>query len=150
MTKKKTQTPEAPAPAQKKARKPASKKKTTRDYIEELKQMIEMRTGRPFELWLTPQLRATAMNLVVLDRVQENLEKENVSASMTGSMGQQKIESNPLFVTYDKIQRTLLSQFEALGLSYTSKIKDQDGNGDKPSDPMAKLYEQAQQALDDN
>lgn len=141
MPKKKEPTP-APAqePAPKKPRKKATPKgPTSQQYITELKQMVEQRTGRPFEMWLTPQLRTTAMNMVILDRVQAQLEKDNVSSSMTGSMGQQKIESNPLFVTYDKLQRTLLMQFEALGLNYNTakgKVVPPDGDGQAEDDPV--------------
>ena len=40
------------------------------DYINELQTMIEQRTGKPCDLWLNPQIRAAAMNLVMLDKLQ--------------------------------------------------------------------------------
>ena len=98
---------------------------SVKQYTEELKAMIELRTGKAFELWLMPQLRATAQNMVLLDRIQEQIAiEDDLTTSMTGSMGQQKIDVNPLLLQSDKCQRTLLQQFEALGLNYiTAKGK---------------------------
>ena len=115
-----------------------------KEYIEELKQMIELRTGKPFELWLMPQLRATAQNMVLLDRIQEAIALEDdLTTSMTGSMGQQKIDVNPLLLQSDKCQRTLLQQFEALGLNYNTakgKVQGEGGGGaTSADDPLAQL-----------
>ena len=94
---------------------------SAKEYIEELKEMIKLRTGKEFELWLMPQLRATAQNMVLLDRIQEQIAiEDDLTTSMTGSMGQQKIDVNPLLLQSDKCQRTLLQQFEALGLNYNT------------------------------
>ena len=94
---------------------------SVKEYIEELKEMIKLRTGKEFELWLMPQLRATAQNMVLLDRIQEQIAiEDDLTTSMTGSMGQQKIDVNPLLLQSDKCQRTLLQQFEALGLNYNT------------------------------
>ena len=94
---------------------------SVKEYIEELKEMTKLRTGKEFELWLMPQLRATAQNMVLLDRIQEQIAiEDDLTTSMTGSMGQQKIDVNPLLLQSDKCQRTLLQQFEALGLNYNT------------------------------
>jgi hypothetical protein len=62
---------------------------SVKEYTEELKAMIELRTGKAFELWLMPQLRATAQNMVLLDRIQEQIAiEDDLTTSMTGSMGQ--------------------------------------------------------------
>lgn len=97
-------------------------------YIDELKTMIEKRNDGSFDPWLIPLLRATAMNMVILDRLQDKLETEEVTSSMTGSMGQQKIDVHPLLDKYDKMQNTLIKQFEKLGL--TANNKDSGGNAD--------------------
>ena len=120
-----------------------SKKKTS-DYIEELKQMVvEANDGKPFPGWLLPQLRSTAMNMVILDKLQEAIEKEDsLTQSMTGSMGQQKIEVNPLLGQYYKAQQVLMDQFAKLGLT----MKDNAGKArddDDGNDPMASLYNEA-------
>lgn len=117
-----------------------SKKKTS-DYIEELKQMVvEANDGKAFPGWLLPQLRSTAMNMVILDKLQEAIEKEDsLTQSMTGSMGQQKIEVNPLLGQYYKAQQVLMDQFAKLGLT----MKDNAGKArddDDGNDPMAQLY----------
>jgi hypothetical protein len=98
-----------------------AKKNTTQDYITELKEMISNKNDGSFDPWLTPMLRAAAMNMVILDRMQEKLEKEEITNSMTGSMGQQKIDVHPLLDKYDKMQNTLVRQFEALGLTAKAK-----------------------------
>ena len=120
-----------------------AKKKTTDDYIDELKQMVvDANDGQPFPGWLLPQLRSTAMNMVILDKLQEAIEKEtSLTQSMTGSMGQQKIEVNPLLGQYYKAQQVLMDQFTVLGL--TMKGKKATGGGDDSNDPMASLYNEA-------
>ena len=40
---------------------------------------------------------------------------------MTGSMGQQKIDVHPLLDKYDRMQNTLIRQFDALGLTAKGK-----------------------------
>ena len=107
-------------------------KKTTSDYINELKEMVERANeGKPFEPWLMPQLRATAMNMVIIDKLQTAIEREDsLTNSMTGSMGQQKIEVNPLLDKYYKAQSVLIDQFEALGLSHKGKKKAGDPSGE--------------------
>jgi hypothetical protein len=107
-----------------------AKSKTTQDYIAELKTSIEQKTEAGFDPWLMPMLRATAMNMVILDKMQEQLETENITNSMTGSMGQQKIDVHPLLDKYDKMQNTLVCQFEALGLTAKAKASCGGGSGD--------------------
>jgi ribosomal protein S19E (S16A) len=59
--------------------------------------------------------------MVLLDRIQEQIAiEDDLTTSMTGSMGQQKIDVNPLLLQSDKCQRTLLQQFEALGFNYNT------------------------------
>jgi ribosomal protein S19E (S16A) len=112
---------------------------SVKQYIEELKEMIKLRTGKEFELWLMPQLRVTAQNMVLLDRIQEQIAiEDDLTTSMTGSMGQQKIDVNPLLLQSDKCQRTLLQQFEALGLNYnTAKGKVASNGGSASDNPAA-------------
>ena len=121
-----------------------AKKKTAHAYELELRQMIKHRTGADMEPWLLPQVRTTAMNLVMLDKIQEELEEEKDLVSLvTGSMAQMKNEVNPLLSYYDKLQRTLLMQFEALGLNYKttpSKVKEDTKRGVDEEDPMANYY----------
>lgn len=119
-----------------------SKTKTTSDYIDELKDMVvQANEGKPFSPWLMPQLRATAMNMVILDKLQSAIEKEqSLTLSMTGSMGQQKMNVNPLLDKYYKAQDVLINQFAALGLNCKSKRQ---GDGDANDDPMAEFYSDA-------
>jgi hypothetical protein len=103
-----------------------AKMKTAHAYEIELRKMIESRTGKKMELWLMPQVRATAANMAILDKIQkEILKSDSLITTISGSMGQQKNEVSPLLPHYDKAQRTLMMQFEALGLNYstpTSKL----------------------------
>ena len=67
-------------------------------------------------------------------------------------MGQNKNDLNPLLAPYDKMQRTLLMQFEALGLNYSttpSKVKEDTKKGMDERDPLAKMMADAQSALED-
>ena len=129
------------------------KKKTAHAYEIELRKMIKARTGAECEVWLTPQIRSTAMNMVILDKIQDEiLTMETLVNPVVGSMGQQKDEVTPLLPHYDKCQRTLLMQFEALGLNYSttpSKVNEDTKKGMDVRDPLAKMMADAQSALED-
>ena len=103
-------------------------KSNTQEYIDELKTFVKHRKDGAFDPWLMPILRATAMNMVILDKLQDELEIGNMTDITDGSMGQQKIQVNPLLDKYDKMQNTLIKQFEKLGL--TASNKDSGGNAD--------------------
>lgn len=106
--------------------------KTAQEYEEELKEMIRTQTEAPMNPWLYPQVRATAMNMVIIDKIQAELMKEESFITIAdGSMGQKKNEVNPLLSHYDKAQRTFMSQLEALGLNYSAR---QNKNGKKDKD----------------
>jgi hypothetical protein len=111
-------------------------KNNTKEYVEELKQMIELRTGKPFEIWLMPSVRTAAMNMAFLDRLQDQVMEVDLTASMTGSMGQQKIEVNPLIDKYNNTVNTLIKLFKALGLSYDTAsgkiVSADDSDADDP------------------
>ena len=122
-----------------------AKPKTAHAYELELRKMIEARTGAKMEPWLMPQVRATAMNEVMLDQIQEALTDgtRKLADWNDGSTGQMKFEAHPLLPHYDKLQRTLLMQFEALGLNYSttpSKVKEDTKKGVDETDSMAAFY----------
>lgn len=130
------------------------KQKTAHAYELELRKMIESRTGAKMEPWLMPQVRATAMNQVMLDKIQEGLcnGTKDIADWFDGSTGQMKFEAHPLLPHYDKLQRTLLMQFEALGLNYSttpSKVKEDTKKGVDETDPMARMMAEAQKAMED-
>ena len=83
----------------------------------------------------------------MLDKVQRELESADELVSLVpGSQGQMKSEVSPLLPHYDKMQRTLLMQFEALGLNYSttpSKVKEDTKKGVDETDPMANFYKNA-------
>ena len=131
-----------------------AKQRTAHAYELELRKMIKSRTGADMELWLLPQVRATASNMVMLDKVQRELEKaDDLVTLMPGSQGQMKSEVSPLLPHYDKMQRTLLMQLEALGLNYSttpSKVKEDTKKGiDTEREGLSGVINQAKQKLDD-
>ena len=118
-----------------------AKQRTAHAYELELRKMVESRTGVKMEMWLMPQVRATAMNEVMLDQIQEELTNgtRKLADWNDGSTGQMKFEEHPLLKTYDKLQRTLLMQFEALGLNYKttpSKVKENTKQGGEKQDRL--------------
>ena len=121
-----------------------AKQRTAHAYELELRKMIKSRTGADMEMWLLPQVRATASNMVMLDKVQRELESADELVTLVpGSQGQMKNEVSPLLPHYDKLQRTLLMQLEALGLNYSttpSKVKEDTKKGVDETDPMAEYY----------
>ena len=129
-----------------------AKQRTAHAYELELRKMIKSRTGADMEAWLLPQVRATASNMVMLDKVQAELEDTSrLVTMMPGSTSQLKNEVNPLLPYYDKMQRTLMLQFEAIGLNYKttpSKVKEDTRKGVDEKDPMARMMQEAQSALE--
>ena len=131
-----------------------AKKKTAHAYELELRKMIKSRTGADMEAWLLPQVRATAANMVMLDKVQAELtEMDSLITPVPGSMGQLKNEVSPLLPYDDKMQRTLMLQFEAIGLNYKttpSKVKEDTKKGiDTEREGLSGVINQAKQRLDD-
>lgn len=130
-----------------------AKQKTAHAYELELRKMIESRTGAKMEMWLMPQVRATAMNQVMLDQIQDELcnGSRKLADWGDGSTGQMKFEAHPLLPHYDKLQRTLLMQFEALGLNYSttpSKVKEDTKKGvDAEKDGLANMLSDARQGM---
>ena len=132
-----------------------AKQKTAHAYELELRKMIESRTGAKMEPWLMPQVRATAMNMEMLDKIQEGLcnGKKDIADWFDGSTGQMKFEAHPLLPHYDKLQRTLLMQFEALGLNYSttpSKVKEDTKKGvDSEKAGLTSIINSAQDDVND-
>lgn len=132
-----------------------AKQRTAHAYELELRKMIENRTGAKMELWLMPQVRATAMNEVMLDQIQEELTNgtRKLADWGDGSTGQMKFEAHPLLPHYDKLQRTLLMQFEALGLNYSttpSKVKEDTKKGvDSEKAGLTSIINSAQDDVND-
>lgn len=131
-----------------------AKQRTAHAYELELRKMIQNRTGADMEPWLLPQVRATAANMVMLDKVQQELlDTDDLVKPMPGSMTQIKNEVNPLLPYYDKMQRTLMLQFEAIGLNYKttpSKVKEDTKKGiNTEREGLSGVINQAKQRLDD-
>ena len=131
-----------------------AKQRTAHAYELELRKMIKSRTGADMEAWLLPQVRATASNMVMLDKVQQELlDTDDLVKPMPGSMSQIKNEVNPLLPYYDKMQRTLMLQFEAIGLNYKttpSKVKEDTKKGvDAEKDGLSNLLNQARDTMNE-
>jgi hypothetical protein len=125
-----------------------AKPKSAHSYELEIKSMIVKRLG-VFETWLMPQVRATAMNMVMLDKLQDTLSdaKTDLMIITPGSQGQLKKDAHPLLAHYDKLQRTLIQQFQALSLNYNatpSKIKETVKAGGEEHDKLKNLLDDIQ------
>lgn len=120
--------------------------KNVQTYIKEIVEMIKARNGE-YNSWLNPQVEGAAMNRAILAQIhKEIMEKDSLTISVFGSMGQTKQEPHPLLAVYDKMQRTLLQQYAALGLNYNatpSKINEPTGKAAKEDDPLVKLLQDA-------
>ena len=95
-----------------------AKLKSKKAYEAELKQMIESRTGKSFDPFLLPQVKAAAGLMRMIDKIDEQLDKEDLTYMEVGSTGQAKKIVNPLLAVYDKNQRTLNQLLTSLGLTY--------------------------------
>lgn len=92
--------------------------KSKSSYEKELKAMIESRTGKPCEPFLLPQVRAAAGMMRMIDKIDDQIEGEDMTYMEVGSTGQAKKVVNPLLAAYDKSQRTLNQLLTSLGLTY--------------------------------
>ena len=95
-----------------------AKIKSKKAYETELKDMIESRTGKSFDPFLLPQVKAAAGLMRMIDKIDEQLDKEDLTYMEVGSTGQAKKTVNPLLAVYDKNQRTLNHLLTSLGLTY--------------------------------
>lgn len=119
-------------------------KKSIHAYELELRKLIKERTGEECEPWIIPQIRSTAKNEFVLDKVTDEITAGNLTQVSTGSAGQQKIDVSPLLPYFDKLNRTLIAQFEALGLNYNttpSKVNEKTKKNSSDVDMMMGLFE---------
>lgn len=107
-----------------------------------LRKMVEERTGKSWEIWLEPQVHLAASNMVILDKVHDEIMRQpDLITISPGSMGQMKNEVNPLLAYYDKMSRTLMMQFEALGLNYNVTPKKVTENTKQGGDEQGRLEE---------
>lgn len=120
-----------------------TKQNDVQEYKEEIVKMIEARTGT-FDFWLSPQVEGAAMNRAILAKIHTELTNStSLIVNGFGSTGQEKREPHPLLAVYDKMQRTLLQQYAALGLNYNatpSKINEPTGKAAKEDDPLMEFY----------
>ena len=131
-----------------------AKQRTAHAYELELRKMIKSRTGADMEAWLLPQVRATASNMVMLDKVQAELEDTSrLVTLMPGSTVQMKNEVKPLLPYSYTMQRTLMLQFESIGLNYKvtpSKVKEDTKRGvDTEKDGLSNLLTQARDTMNE-
>lgn len=120
-----------------------AREKTKHQYELWLRRLIKERTGKECEEWLYPQIEDVAGNKVVLAKIREALMNSEMLARTTGSMSQLKNEVNPLLPIFDKLQRTLIAQYEALGLNYNttpSKVTENTKQGGSGSDKLANIF----------
>lgn len=95
------------------------KKKKITEYEAQLKDLIKDRTGMECEKWMDLPIHTAAMCLVMIDKMQEELEKDSPFVTLeTGSTGQAKVVMTPLVAAYKDMQRTMIMHYENLGLSY--------------------------------
>ena len=87
-------------------------------FEKELRSMIESRTGKAFEAFLSPQVKAAAGMMRMIEKIEEKLEVEDMTYMEVGSTGQAKKVINPLLAQYVRCQRALNTVLTTLGLTY--------------------------------
>jgi len=109
-------------------------------YERTIKEMIVSRKGQ-FDEFLTPQLKVAAQCWRMVDKLNDEIMKSDMTTIEIGSMGQQKVVINPLLAQYDKQSRTLNLHFSALGLNFNlapQKVNEAKAD-DSLSDPLRTL-----------
>ena len=124
--------------------------KTAAEYQEEIRQMIIECKGE-CKAWYMLRIRSLAMNLVILDKVQnEILEAKGLILEKQGSTGQIKSEVNPLLPYYNQLQNTVLKQFNGLGLNIDDGTSSDEAPTTDTTDPMEQLYRESKNILENN
>lgn len=124
--------------------------KTAEEYQEEIRQMIIECKGE-CKAWYMLRIRSLAMNLVILDKVQnEILTAKGLILQKHGSTGQIKSEVNPLLPYYNQLQNTVLKQFNGLGLNIDDGTSADDTPAADTTDPMEQLYRDSKNILENN
>lgn len=124
--------------------------KTATEYQEEIRQMIIECKGE-CKAWYMLRIRSLAMNLVILDKVQnEILEAKGLILEKQGSTGQIKSEVNPLLPYYNQLQNTVLKQFNGLGLNIDDGTSADEAPTTDTTDPMEQLYRESKNILENN
>ena len=120
-------------------------------YTERIEALIKERTGEDCKAWLSIQIDAAAKNMAVLDKLFEELMGAPFLLETVGSKEQTKLEASPLLNYYDRVQRTLVIQFESLGLNYRIAPKNvkEDARRISEGDPLAKMLMDAKANLND-
>lgn len=95
-----------------------AKIKSKSAYEKELKDMIESRTGKKFDPFLLPQVKAAAGMMRMIDKIDQKIDEQDMTYMEVGSTGQAKKVINPLLGEYNKYQRTLNQLLTSLGLTY--------------------------------
>ena len=124
--------------------------KTAEEYQEEIRQMIIECKGE-CKAWYMLRIRSLAMNLVILDKVQnEILSAKGLIMQKHGSTGQIKDAVNPLLPYYNQLQNTVLKQFNGLGLNIDDGTNADDTSATDTTDPMEQLYRDSKNILENN
>ena len=97
------------------------KEKSVAQYERELrKEVCERKKLEACPAWLNGLVHDAAVCCVMRDKLERELLSSDLTMMVVGSMGQTKMEVNPLLPHLDKVNRTLLQMRESLGLSYTA------------------------------
>jgi hypothetical protein len=124
--------------------------KTAEEYQDEIRQMIIECKGE-CKAWYMLRIRSLAMNLVILDKVQnEILAAKGLILQKQGSTGQIKSEVNPLLPYYNQLQNTVLKQFNGLGLNIDDGTSADEAPTTDTTDPMEQLYRESKNILENN
>lgn len=124
--------------------------KTAEQYQEEIRQMIIECKGE-CKAWYMLRIRSLAMNLVILDKVQnEILSAKGLIMQKHGSTGQIKDAVNPLLPYYNQLQNTVLKQFSGLGLNIDDGTNADDAPPADTTDRMEQLYRDSKNILENN
>ena len=114
-----------------------AKKKGTKGYVAELNKLVRDEFGCvPAKLTLL--IRKTAQDMLVLDRIMEELEWDDLTRVEDGSMGQSRKVCSPLLPYYDKLSSRVTDDFYNLGLTERKQAaKSEDTRDRKSTDKLS-------------
>jgi hypothetical protein len=121
------------------------KKVPTKGYIEQINDIVMQEYGE-IPVKLTLLIRKTAHDMIMLDRISEDLYNENnlIMFDAFNVTGTQKMPINPLVPYFEKISGRVTDDLYNLGLTARKQAeKSKDPGKVDDEDPMKKFYQDA-------
>lgn len=110
-------------------------------YIKDITKMVQEAHGQ-VPRYLETMIEKTAMDMVLLNRISKAIEDaDQLYEYNQGSMGQIKMEVNPLITQYEKVSSRVTDDLYNLGLTYRKQAAKTEASDPKSNEGASGLAE---------